>query len=85
MSYDNRNFCLLSCTFVVQIKARKTCNVESSALQKKKILRVENSTVAVINTLQPHIEDVDDFIDEDTLLTAEHLRTELPLGVCFQT
>ena len=87
LSYDNRNFCLLSCTFVVQIKARKTCcNVESSALQKKKILRVETPTVAAVNTLQSRIEDVDDFIDEDTLLTAEDLsRTELPLGVHFQT
>ena len=36
---DSRIFCLLSCTFVVQIKARKTCNVESSTLQKKKILK----------------------------------------------
>ena len=34
MSCDNKNFCLLSCTFVMQ-----TCNVESFALQKKKILK----------------------------------------------
>lgn len=76
----------MSCTFVAQVKARKTGIVESSsAVQKKKILRVESPAVAVINTLQPHIEDVDDFIDEDTLLTAEALsRTELPLGVYFQ-
>ena len=67
MSYDNRNFWLLSCTFAVQVKARKTCNVK---FQHKNILRVENSTFVVVNTLQSCIEDVDDFIDEDTLLTA---------------
>ena len=69
MSYDNRNFWLLSCTFAVQVKARKTCNVKSFSLQHKNILRVENSTFVVVNTLQSCIEDVDDFIDEDTLLT----------------
>ncbi|CBI19291.3 unnamed protein product, partial [Vitis vinifera] len=70
---------------LIAIKARKTCcNVESSALQKKKILRVETPTVAAVNTLQSRIEDVDDFIDEDTLLTAEDLsRTELPLDNAY--
>ncbi|KAA8528376.1 hypothetical protein F0562_035731 [Nyssa sinensis] len=74
----------ISCTSqdfeLIAIKAKRTYGAEEfSAFQKTHIYKVKNSAIAVDGTLQPQIEEMDDFIDEDSLFTAEDSkRTELP-------
>ncbi|KAK9271216.1 hypothetical protein L1049_026806 [Liquidambar formosana] len=57
---------------LIAMKAKRTCGTETySSIQKTQLHKAENPMIAVVNTLQPQIDETGDFIDEDTLLTVE--------------
>ncbi|XP_059631236.1 anamorsin homolog 2-like [Cornus florida] len=65
---------------LIAIKAKRTYDAEEfSTFQKTEARKVDNSIIPIGGSLQPQIEEMDDFIDENSLLTEEDpKRPELP-------
>ncbi|XP_077234090.1 anamorsin homolog 2-like [Tasmannia lanceolata] len=73
---SNQNFELIT----VKAKRASWDDSTSYSIQKKAMQNEENSAVAVGNTFQHQVDDIDDLIGEDTLLIVEDLKNpELPL------
>ncbi|XP_058081188.1 anamorsin homolog 2-like [Magnolia sinica] len=72
---------------LIAIKAKRPWDTGTSTpLQKKTIEKGELSVVASGSNFQPQIDDIDDLIDEDTLLSVEDFKKppELPLDGSYQ-
>ncbi|XP_019053002.1 PREDICTED: uncharacterized protein LOC109113901 isoform X2 [Nelumbo nucifera] len=70
---------------IIAIKAKRSCNPQTSfTSHKRSVQNREIPVVDVSSTLSPQIEDMNDLIDEDTLLAPEDIKKpEMPLDNNF--